>query len=174
MTPVEPASRPMLPSAFPDGVGLHDLLYGAQSHGPLCSLSTLRPRGRPRHRKTRFQLCLRPWLGGVGYPQGFISRFQLIASSSTRLGWRTRKIGRAKETSRHQADTSRASISKARIARALRDKVQLRDADAQTSWRPLPPLLAFRSSDLPVRKSRGAPVSSSPRKSGRQAKIHSE
>ena len=79
--------RPMLPSTFPDGVGLHHFLYGAQSHGPLRSLSTLRPWSRPQHRKTRFQLYLRPWLGGVGYPQGFDSRFQLMAaSSSTRLG----------------------------------------------------------------------------------------
>ena len=95
MTPVESASRPMLPSAFPDGVGLHHFLYGAQSHGPQRSLSTLRPWGRPQLRKTRFQLYLRPWLGGIGYPQGFNSRFQLMASSSTRLGWRTREIGRS-------------------------------------------------------------------------------
>ena len=87
MTPVESALRPMLPSTFPDGVGLHHFLYGAQSHGPLRSLSTLRPWSRPQHRKTRFQLYLRPWLGGAGYPQGFDSRFQLMAaSSSTRLG----------------------------------------------------------------------------------------
>ena len=95
MTPVESASRPMLPSAFPDGVGLHHFLYGAQSHGPQRSLSTLRPWGRPQLRKTRFQLYLRPWLGGIGYPQGFNSRFQLMASSSARLGWRTREIGRS-------------------------------------------------------------------------------
>ena len=94
MTPVESASRPMLPSAFPDGVGLHHFLYGAQSHGPQRSLSTLRPWGRPQLRKTRFQLYLRPWLGGIGYPQGFNSRFQLMASSSARLGWRTREAGR--------------------------------------------------------------------------------
>src|SRR5258707_3298097 len=52
--------------------------------------------GSPLRRKTRFQLYLRPWLDGVGYPQGFNSRFQLMAaSSSTRLGWRTREIGRS-------------------------------------------------------------------------------
>src|SRR5258705_12087382 len=37
----------MLPSAFPDGVGLHYFLYGAQSHGPTRSLSTLRLRVAP-------------------------------------------------------------------------------------------------------------------------------
>ena len=95
MTPVESASRPMLPSAFPDGVGLHHFLYGAQSHGPQRSLSTLRPWGRPQLRKTRFQLYLRPWLGGIGYPQGFNSRFQLMAaSSSTRLGLAHQEDGR--------------------------------------------------------------------------------
>jgi hypothetical protein len=47
MTPVESASRPMLPPAFPDGVGLHEFLYGAQSHGPTRSLSTLRLRVAP-------------------------------------------------------------------------------------------------------------------------------
>ena len=105
MTPVESASRPMLPSAFPDGVGLHHFLYGAQSHGPQRSLSTLRPWGRPQLRKTRFQLYLRPWLGGIGYPQGFNSRFQLMASSSARLGWRTREIGsRASRASRASPD----------------------------------------------------------------------
>ena len=93
LTPVESAFRPMLPSAFPDGVGLHDFLYGAQSHGPQRSLSTLRPWGRPQLRKTRFQLYLRPWLGRIGYPQGFNSRFQLMASSSTRL-WLAHQGGR--------------------------------------------------------------------------------
>ena len=71
------ASRSMLPSAFPDSVGFHALLYGAQSHGPptRCLRFAF---GSPLRRKTRFWLCLRPWPGGVGYPRGIIPRFQFI------------------------------------------------------------------------------------------------
>jgi len=45
--------------------------------------------------KTRFQLCLRPSLGGVGYPLGSDLRFQFVSSSSTKFCWRTKEIRRS-------------------------------------------------------------------------------
>jgi len=164
MTPVESASRPMLPSAFPDGVGLHHFLYGAQSHGPQRSLSTLRPWGRPQLRKTRFQLYLRPWLGGIGYPQGFNSRFQLMASSSARLGWRTREAGRRLTiglisalarrwrfgVARFQREIwSRASFCRSRHAKSCGDCAV--DAERRRARPPNSHSHGSRSHDLPVK-----------------------
>src|SRR6478752_865779 len=87
MTPAQSALRPMLPSAFPDGVGLCLFLYGAQSHGPIRSLSTLRLYGHPQRRKTRFQLYLRPWLGRDSHPQGFTFKVSAHGSILLNQAW---------------------------------------------------------------------------------------
>lgn len=82
MTSVEPGSGPVLPSAFPDGVGL-DILYAARSHGPHthCLRFTM---GSPLRCKTRFRLCFpRLWPGEIGCSRGYSSRFQFMTFSSS-------------------------------------------------------------------------------------------
>src|SRR5687768_17381481 len=74
------------------------LLYGARSHGPFARCLRFGSRVAPKSARLASSCDLLPWLGGVGYPQGFISRFQLMAASSSTRLWlahqEDRKIGR--------------------------------------------------------------------------------
>jgi hypothetical protein len=132
------ALQQVLPSAFPDGVGLGNFLYAAQSHGPLRSLSTLRLQVAPTAQDS-LPAVPSALAGWVSSPQGFVLRFQLIASSSAGGAWRTRK-----------AEGEEGDWFAAAIHPTLDPELPPFRACCEKSLRPtLPP--TFHASRLPVK-----------------------
>jgi len=95
MTPVESASRPMLPSAFPDGVGLHGFLYGAQSHGPVARCLRFGPGVAPNAARLASSCAFGLGWTGLATRRVSFRGFSSWHPPQPDLGWRTREIGRS-------------------------------------------------------------------------------
>ena len=82
MTPVESASRPMLPSAFPDGVGLHTFFTGLNHTARLLAVYASAP-GSPRAPQDSLPAVPSALAGRGWLPAGF--QFEVSAHGSILL-----------------------------------------------------------------------------------------
>ena len=147
MTPVESASRPMLPSAFPDGVGLHGFLYGAQSHGPVARCLRFGPGVAPNAARLASSCAFGLGWTGLATRRVSFRGFSSWHPPQPDLGWRTRKDRRAEGL---------GGAKLMRLCGASRAPYSSRDRRRGGRRRRVPavaPTLAFCPSDLPVKKS---------------------